>query len=98
MNLEEADQAPDLELNEIVWKAVRGRDAVMPPPVRAAFVRPVEDEDEKYQDYGSPCGNVTVRPVRADSRAASRISVTIRLFSRDDRPDGWTSPRTTAAR
>jgi hypothetical protein len=47
MNMEEADQAPDLELNEIIWKAVRGRDAVMPPPVRAAFIRPVEDEDEE---------------------------------------------------
>ena len=40
----------------------------------------------------------TTRPLRADSRAASRISVTTRLFSRDDRPDGWIAPRTTAAR
>jgi hypothetical protein len=46
MNLEEADRAPDLELNEIVWKAVKGKDAVMPPPVRAAFVRRVEEDDE----------------------------------------------------
>jgi phosphoesterase family protein len=50
MNLEEADRAPDLELNEILWKSVRGADSVMPPPVRAAFVRAVaeaeEDEDE----------------------------------------------------
>jgi hypothetical protein len=47
MNMEEADQAPDLELNEIIWKAVRGRDSVMPPPVRAAFIRPVAGEDEE---------------------------------------------------
>jgi hypothetical protein len=48
MNMEEADQAPDLELNEIIWKAVRGKDAVMPPPVRAAFIRPLaEDEEEE---------------------------------------------------
>ncbi|HSB60463.1 MAG TPA: alkaline phosphatase family protein, partial [Vicinamibacteria bacterium] len=46
MNMEEADQAPDLELNEIIWKAMRGPDAVMPPPVRAAFVRPLADGDE----------------------------------------------------
>ena len=46
MNLEEADQAPDLELNEIVWKAVRGADSEMPPPVRAAFVRPRSEDDE----------------------------------------------------
>jgi len=40
MNLAEADRAPDLELNEIVWRSVRGADCPMPPPVRAAFVRP----------------------------------------------------------
>lgn len=40
MDFEEADRAPDLELNEIVWKAVRGVRSTMPPPVRAAFVRP----------------------------------------------------------
>jgi len=47
MNLEEADQAPDLELNEIIWKAMRGRDSVMPPPVRAAFIKPLEEEEEE---------------------------------------------------
>ena len=45
MNLTEPDRAPELELNEIVWKSVRGRDAVMPPPVRAAFVRPIAGGD-----------------------------------------------------
>ena len=39
-----------------------------------------------------------VFPVRADSRAASRISVTIMLFSSDDRPVGFCLPRTTAMR
>jgi YVTN family beta-propeller protein len=50
MNLEEADLAPERELNEILWKAVRGRDAVMPPPVRAAFVRSVPDADDRGRD------------------------------------------------
>ena len=51
MNFEEADHAPDLELNEIVWKAVRGADSVMPPPVRAAFVQPLaDDEDEEDEE------------------------------------------------
>jgi hypothetical protein len=50
MRLEKADLAPELELNEILWKSVRGRDAVMPPPIRAAFVRPVEDGDEDGDD------------------------------------------------
>jgi DNA-binding beta-propeller fold protein YncE len=42
MDLDEADRAPDRELNEIVWRSVKGKDATMPPPVRAAFVRPRE--------------------------------------------------------
>jgi YVTN family beta-propeller protein len=50
MNMEEADQAPDLELNEIIWKAVRGADAVMPPPVRAAFIRPVAEDEEEEEE------------------------------------------------
>ena len=50
MNFEEPDHAPDLELNEIVWKAVRGAHSAMPPPVRAAFVQPVDDDDEDEAD------------------------------------------------
>ena len=37
-------------------------------------------------------------PVRTDSRAASRISVTITLFSSELRPEGFSLPRTTAVR
>ncbi|GGH21008.1 bifunctional YncE family protein/alkaline phosphatase family protein [Mucilaginibacter phyllosphaerae] len=37
-NLKEADAAPDLDLNEVVWKSVRGEDAIMPAPKRSAFV------------------------------------------------------------
>jgi hypothetical protein len=40
MDLDEADRAPDRELNEIVWRSVRGPGSPMPPPVHAAFVRP----------------------------------------------------------
>jgi YVTN family beta-propeller protein len=40
LDLEVEDRADDLLFNEIIWKAVRGKDAVMPPPVRAAFVIP----------------------------------------------------------
>jgi len=48
MDMTEADRIPDLLMNEILWKAVRGRDSVMPPPVRAAFIRRVgADEDDK---------------------------------------------------
>jgi hypothetical protein len=41
MDLEEADRAPELPLNEILWKSVRGADSPMPPPRHAAFVRPL---------------------------------------------------------
>ena len=40
----------------------------------------------------------TVLPVAAERRAASRISVTTRLFLSDDSPEGRISPRTTAAK
>jgi hypothetical protein len=50
MNLVEADLAPERELNEILWKSVRGADAVMPAPVRAAFVRPIAEEDEDDEE------------------------------------------------
>ena len=41
LDLDEAeDQADDLVFNEIIWKAVKGKDSLMPPPVRAAFVMP----------------------------------------------------------
>jgi YVTN family beta-propeller protein len=45
MNLREADLAPELELNEIIWRSVKGGHSAMPPPRHAAFVR-VMDRDE----------------------------------------------------
>jgi len=47
MALEEADRAPEQELNEIVWKAMRGADSRMPPRHVAAFVmeRSKTDDD-----------------------------------------------------
>jgi YVTN family beta-propeller protein len=44
MNLDEADMAPERELNEILWQSVHGAGARMPPPRRAAFVRALGDE------------------------------------------------------
>ncbi|HKD19645.1 MAG TPA: hypothetical protein VKG23_17460, partial [Thermoanaerobaculia bacterium] len=40
MDFAEADEAPDQELNEIIWRSVRGADSPMPPAVRSAFVTP----------------------------------------------------------
>jgi YVTN family beta-propeller protein len=50
MNFSAPDLAPDLELNQIVWQSVRGRDSVMPPPRRTGFVKPIvgdDDDDDK---------------------------------------------------
>ena len=50
MDFSAPDRAPDLLLNEIIWKSVRGADSVMPPPRRAAFIRVIDkdkDDDDK---------------------------------------------------
>ena len=43
IDLENADEADDLAFSELVWHAVKGPDSPMPPPRRAAFVRPPAD-------------------------------------------------------
>jgi hypothetical protein len=40
MNFAEPDMAPEIPLNEILWRSVFGPAAVMPPPKHAAFIRP----------------------------------------------------------
>ena len=49
-NLAKEDAIPDLELNETVWKYVKGEDSVMPAPKRSAFVilekKKVKDADD----------------------------------------------------
>jgi YVTN family beta-propeller protein len=39
MNLADADMAPERELNEILWRSIKGVSATLPPVVRSAFVR-----------------------------------------------------------
>ncbi|MGH9400449.1 MAG: alkaline phosphatase family protein [Thermoanaerobaculia bacterium] len=46
MDFSQPDRAPERELNEILWKSVRGAASPMPPPVRAAFLRPVDPDDD----------------------------------------------------
>ena len=47
-NLAREDAAPDLDLNEVVWKSVKGENSQMPAPRRGAFLRlaPVGDDDD----------------------------------------------------
>ncbi len=40
------DRVPDLEFSEVLWKAVKGLNAVMPAPKRAGFVRVVSKDDD----------------------------------------------------
>ena len=47
MNLREADLAPELELNEIIWRSIRGAHSPMPPPRRAAFISVPAGEEEE---------------------------------------------------
>lgn len=49
-DLSKEDAADDLLFNDVIWRSVRGPDAVMPPPVRAAFVFPHVDDDDDDDD------------------------------------------------
>jgi YVTN family beta-propeller protein len=49
MNLRDADMAPELELNEILWQSVRGPSSVMPPPRRTGFIRPIGGDDDEAE-------------------------------------------------
>ena len=60
MNFVEADRTPEFELNEIVWKSVRGADSPMPPPVRAGFIKVIDDDDDEDDD--KPAGKPTAKP------------------------------------
>ncbi len=41
MNFDEVDMAPEQELNEILWKSIRGANSPMPPPVRRLLPAPL---------------------------------------------------------
>jgi YVTN family beta-propeller protein len=48
-NFAKEDAAPDLDLNEVVWKSVKGEQSIMPAPKRSAFVileKKKKDDDD----------------------------------------------------
>ncbi|PTR01199.1 YVTN family beta-propeller protein [Mucilaginibacter yixingensis] len=48
-NFKKEDSAPDLDLNEVIWKSVKGENSVMPSPKRSAFVlleKKKKDDDD----------------------------------------------------
>ena len=40
------DSVPDLEFSEVIWKAVKGEDSVMPAPRRAAILATTEEDED----------------------------------------------------
>lgn len=47
-NLAKEDKVPDLDLNEVIWKFVKGENSVMPAPKRSAFV--ILEQKSKLDD------------------------------------------------
>lgn len=45
-DLTKEDAVPDLLLNEVIWKSVKGEDSEMPAPRRSAFVRLIKADKE----------------------------------------------------
>ena len=45
-DLSKEDRVPDMEFSEVIWKGVKGINATMPAPKRAAFVRIAEKKDD----------------------------------------------------
>jgi len=45
-NLAKEDAVPDLDLNEVIWKYVKGENSVMPAPKRSAFVMLEKKNDD----------------------------------------------------
>jgi hypothetical protein len=44
------DRVPDLEFTEVIWKAVKGENAIVPAPKRAAFVNLTNKKDKDDDD------------------------------------------------
>ena len=45
-NFKKEDSIPDLEFSEVIWKAVKGEDSVMPAPRRAAILATTEEDED----------------------------------------------------
>ena len=44
---DEADETPEIELNEILWMSVRGATSKMPPPRRTGFIHGIPAREDK---------------------------------------------------
>ena len=86
MNFTEADMTPEYELNEILWKSVRGADSPMPPPVRAGFIRVIDDDDDEAEAQRAGRGQAreSLRPRLRRRPDASAETATAGRSRRDD--------------
>lgn len=44
MNFDDEDRTPEILLNEIIWRSIKGPNSRMPPPRRSPFIRPLDTE------------------------------------------------------
>jgi DNA-binding beta-propeller fold protein YncE len=49
-NFAKEDAIPDRVFTEVIWKAVKGLDAIVPAPKRAAFLKITKEEEEEDDD------------------------------------------------
>jgi DNA-binding beta-propeller fold protein YncE len=70
MNLLDADRAPELALNEILWQSIHGAGSVMPPPRRTGFIRPIDDDDDapEHEHRGDADDNAGAARVKRSRR------------------------------
>jgi hypothetical protein len=47
LNFSEIDLVPDEIMNRMLWACIKGENAKLPVPVRAAFVKPIKNPEEK---------------------------------------------------
>jgi hypothetical protein len=45
-NLAKEDAIPDVPFNEIIWKAIKGENSVMPTPRHSAFLKLAQPDDD----------------------------------------------------
>ncbi|MDB5246370.1 MAG: beta-propeller repeat protein [Segetibacter sp.] len=50
IDLTKEDRVPDLLFSNIIWKAVKGEDSIMPAPRRSAFVKVADTDDEEEEE------------------------------------------------
>ena len=46
LDFSKEDRIPDLVFSEVIWKAVKGEDSMMPAPRRSAFLKVIHQEDD----------------------------------------------------